>query len=203
MNPNALVRTPRRGLRALVGLLVALLPGGWAPPLSAGDHVAPAQFRVLDASTRLVDGVYMLDARVHFDLTPEATEALDSGVPMVVEMQIQVFEPRDLLWDRTVAALVQRHQLEYRALADRYLVINLNSGERSSHTRLDVALARLGRVRNLPMLDRRLLEKGVRYGVRMRALLDIESLPLPLRPVAYLSSAWDLASEWHEWLLTP
>ncbi|NCF09332.1 MAG: DUF4390 domain-containing protein, partial [Gammaproteobacteria bacterium] len=59
------------------------------------------------------------------------------------------------------------------------------------------------RLRDFPMLDRRLLRVGVRYGARLRASLDVEALPLPLRPVAYLSSAWDLTSEWHDWLLTP
>ena len=31
--------------------------------------------------------------------------------------------------------------------------------------------------------------------------VDIEALPAPLRPVAYLSSPWRLTSEWYEWPL--
>ncbi len=173
------------------------------PLLAAGDTGPAPRFTVLEASTRLVDEVYLLDARVAFDFTPEAIEALDNGVPLVVELEIEVFEPRDLLWNVNVATLTRRHLIEYRALANHYLVTNLSTGELSNHSSLPNALAVLGRVRDFPMLDRRLLEVGVRYAARLRARLDVESLPLPLRPVAYLSDEWDMTSAWHEWLLTP
>lgn len=162
-----------------------------------------ARFTVLEASTRLVNEVYLLDARIAFDFSPEAIEALDNGVPLTVELQIEVLETSGLLWDSTVATLSQRDSLEYRALADLYLVTNLNTGELSSHTNLRAALAVLGQVANFPMLDRRLLRVGSSYSARLRARLDVEALPLPLRPMAYLSSRWDLTSEWHEWPLTP
>ncbi len=184
-------------LAALLGLLSLALPAQTA------EQVAEQRrFTVLEASTRLVNEVYLLDARVAFDFSADAIEALENGVPLVVELQIEVYEPRDLLWDRSVATLHRRHRIEYRALADRFVVTNLNTGEVSNHTNLASALALLGRVREFPMLDRRLLHVGGTYRARLRATLDVEALPLPLRPVAYLSSAWDLTSTWHDWLLT-
>lgn len=199
MNARATTRLPRA-----VGLLALLLLGLGPPAAASAANDADRQprFQVLEASTRLVDEVYLLDARVAFDFTADAIEALDNGVPLVVELEIEVYEPRDLLWDRAVATLYRRHRLEYRALADRYLVTNLNTGEVSNHTSLTAARAQLGRVRDFPMLDRRLLQVGVSYRARLRATLDVEALPLPLRPVAYLSSTWDLTSAWHDWLLT-
>jgi hypothetical protein len=187
------------------GLLIAalLLLGLLSLPVGAQDEAAKAKrFSVLEASTRLVDEVYLLDARIAFDFSADAIEALDNGVPLVVELQIEVYEPRELLWDSSVATLYRRHRIEYRALADRYVVTNLNTGEVSNHTNLPAALAQLGRVHDFPMLDRRLLRVGVSYRARLRARLDVEALPLPLRPVAYLSSTWDLTSAWHDWLLT-
>ena len=38
--------------------------------------------------------------------------------------------------------------------------------------------------------------------VRLRGSLDIESLPTPVRLLAYFSSAWDMDSEWHQWGLS-
>ena len=37
------------------------------------------------------------------------------------------------------------------------------------------------------------------YSVDVRASLDIEALPTPLRPVAYTSFAWHLNSGWTTW----
>ena len=39
------------------------------------------------------------------------------------------------------------------------------------------------------------------YLVRVDVKLDIEALPLPLRPVAYLKPSWDLTSGWSRWPL--
>jgi hypothetical protein len=192
--------TALRDARGQLTVAALVLVLAWQiPSVLAQSEATDSRFRILEASTRLVEEVYLLDARVAFDFTPEAIEALESGVPLVVELQIEVYEPRDMLWDSSD----QRHRIEYRALADRYLLTNLSTGELGNHTSLASALTALGRLRDFPMLDRRLLRVGVRYGARLRASLDVEALPLPLRPVAYLSSAWDLTSEWHDWLLTP
>ncbi len=196
--------TALRDARGQLTVAALVLVLAWQiPSVLAQSEATDSRFRILEASTRLVEEVYLLDARIAFDFTPEAIEALESGVPLVVELQIEVYEPRDMLWDSSVATLYQRHRIEYRALADRYLLTNLNTGELGNHTSLAAALTALGRLRDFPMLDRRLLRVGVRYGARLRVSLDVEALPLPLRPVAYLSSAWDLTSEWHDWLLTP
>ena len=181
---------------------LALLLALAAVPLLADDEDAP-RFKVLEASTRLVAEVYLLDARVEFAFTDEATEALENGVPLTLALEIEVFQARDLVWDASVATLAQRYRVEYRALSERYQVTNLNTGELSSHANLRSALERVGRLRDFPMLDRRLLKVGERYTARLRATLDVDALPLPLRPVAYLSGSWKMNSDWHAWLLSP
>jgi hypothetical protein len=195
-------RAPTDAARPAWAALLFLLALALPAPATADAEERP-RFTVLEASTRLVDEVYMLDARLTYALTAEAIEALENGVPLTIELQIQVRAERDLLWDETVAALSLRHTIEYRALADQYLVTNLTTGELSSHTKLAAALTTLGRVRDFPMLDRRLLRVGTRYHTQLRARLDVESLPLPLRPMAYLSSRWGMTSAWHTWQLTP
>jgi hypothetical protein len=47
------------------------------------------------------------------------------------------------------------------------------------------------------------LRDGRRYTVRLRGRLDIESLPTPVRLLAYVSSAWDMDNEWYKWRLAP
>ena len=158
-------------------------------------------FEVLRAQTHLVDGVYRLNAEIEFGFSEVALEALHNGVPLTIELEIEVFRERDWLWDETVASLQQWLRLEYHALARQYVVTNLNSGDHKAFPTLQAATDFLGRVQEFPLLDRSLVERGGAYYARLRASLDIESLPAPLRPVAYLSGDWRLASEWYQWRL--
>lgn len=176
---------------------------GWAALLLGlllGDAWG-AGFRVLSADTRLVEGVYRLDARLDYDFSQAALEALANGVPLTLELEMEVRRRRDWVWDETVAALAQRFRLDYHALARQYLVTNLNSGEFKSFPTLSAATLYMGVIDDFPLLDRSLLAPGERYYGRLRASLDIEALPAPLRPVAYLSGDWRLASEWYTWPL--
>ena len=45
------------------------------------------------------------------------------------------------------------------------------------------------------------LEPDEQYRVRLRASLERESLPTPLRLLAYFSSSWRLSSDWTTWPL--
>ncbi len=189
--------------------------GGWMGTVPAGGRFwavlalglllvlpAPAAgFQVLSAATRLDGGVLRLSARIDYRFSQASLEALANGVPLTIELQIEVLRRRGWLWDETVAGLSQRFRLEYHALARQYLVTNLNSGELKSFPGLGGALEHLGRITDFPMLDYYLLAPGERYYARLRATLDIESLPAPLRPVAWLSGDWRLSSEWYAWPL--
>lgn len=158
-------------------------------------------FEVSHAKTHLADDVYRLNAEIEFGLSEVALEALHNGVPLTIELEIEVYHEREWMWDETVASLQQRLRLEYHALARQYVVTNLNSGDHSAFPTLQAATDFLGRVQEFPLLDGSLVEPSDAYYARLRASLDIESLPAPLRPVAYLSGDWRLASEWYQWRL--
>ena len=183
----------RRPRAWLAGLLLAAAAGAAEPGL----------FRITEADTRLADGIYQLSARIDYRLSPEALEALDSGVPLFVVLDIRVERQRRWWWNSTVARLQQRYLLLYHALSEKYVVHSLNSGAQANYRSLAEALAALGRIEDLPLMDSNLLESGADYRVRMRAYLDIEALPAPLQPLAYLSPGWRLQSEWRQWSLRP
>ncbi|MEW8027162.1 MAG: DUF4390 domain-containing protein, partial [Candidatus Thiodiazotropha sp.] len=67
----------------------------------------------------------------------------------------------------------------------------------------DAALYALGEIANLPMVSPVKLAPGEAYQLRLRADLDIESLPLPLQPLAYLGRGWKLTTGWSQWPLQP
>ena len=62
-------------------------------------------------------------------------------------------------------------------------------------------MAGLSRIRDIPLIDEHLIDSDSAYTLRLRALLDIEALPSPMRPLAYFSSLWRLKSDWYEWPL--
>ena len=170
--------------------------------LAVGSALARGgKFDVRSANTGLQDGVYYLTARVDLRLSDEALEALESGVELTVEMQIEVSRNRNLLPDTQVADLSQSYLLSYQPLSQRYLVKNVNSGEQSSHATLFAALSEIGRISTLPVIDESLLRPRGRYEIRMRAVLDRNTLPGPLRLFVFWGDSFRLESEWYTWSL--
>lgn len=167
----------------------------------APSAVWATNFQVLHAETRLHNGVYLVDADIDFELSAASREALENSVPLTVQLTLQVRKQRDWLWNQTVANLQQRYRLQYQSLAQQYVVTNLNSHQLHSFPTYAAAIEYMGRLRAFPLLDQTLLDADTRYEVRLRAELDISSLPAPLRPVAYISDAWRLRSNWYNWSL--
>ena len=162
-----------------------------------------AGFRILAAETKLKNHVYHLDANMDLKFSDDALEALRSGVPLIVLVNIEVQKDRNWWWDKTIAELEQGYLLLYHALSEKYIIHNLNSGAQQNFTSLNTALYSLSNIRDFPLIDKNLLEEGDDYYVRLRTYLDIESLPAPMRPIAYISSQWQLESDWFSWPLKP
>ncbi len=185
-----LLSPPRIGLAAL--LLLCL---GAVFAADAGRFVIRTVF------TDVRDGVVYLNTDVDYELSEIAREALESGVDLTIELQIEVVRDRRYWVDRDVAELLQRYQLSYQPLSQRYITENLNSGDQMSFASLSAALEHLGKVRDLPLLDDALLNPGKRYEIRVRAVLDTRDLAGPLRLITFFWRDWRLESDWYEWPL--
>ncbi len=179
-------------------------PGAWRYPLCLAGALLIAKaslagFNINEARTRLVDGVYLLDAQITFDFSEESLEALANGVALTVIVEMDIVQSRPLVWDKRLARLSSRHQLQRHALSNRYVLTNLNTGESRSFRTLRGAMRALGTLERFPMLDSHLLHADNDYTLRLRARLDIEALPAPLRPLAYLSELWRKSDKWSTW----
>ena len=158
-------------------------------------------FEVRSASTQSVNGVHTLDARLQLVLSSEALAALESGVTLTIEVQLQLIRSRRMLIDSVDAELVTRYELEYRPLSQRYMLKNLNSGDQDSFATLYSALNSLGRIQGLPVIDDELLIPDRSYRLRLRAMLNTQQYPASLRLLFFWRGQWQLQSEWFEWLL--
>jgi len=179
--------------------LVALLM--W---LAASGSVAnpPAGFVIDDASALLRNGVYYVDADVDLNFSEKSREALENGVSLTIRIDMEVLRRRPWVWDSKVAILQASYELALHALSQQYVVRNLNLGTTQSYASLELATTALGKVSDFPLVDAHLLDDPKNYQWRIRARLDIEALPAPLRPLAYLSSLWRHDSDWYEWPLS-
>ena len=167
-----------------------LLPLLLAACLCAGTLPSYAEDLVVEsASTRLANKVYLLDARIHYALSAKALDALYNGIPLTLELHIEVYRHAVSSGTNRSRRLTQSYQLRYHPLTEQYLVNNLNTGSQQSYPTLKLGPEGAGPGARLPDAGRRLLERGEKYIAHLRVGLDIESLPAPLRPLAYLSPA--------------
>jgi len=186
-------------LAALAGLLLcSSIPAQVTPQ---DELPRKGFFDVRSATTTLNDGVHELEARLQLILSQDALDALNSGVPLTIELDFEVIRSRGLWLDALEAAITVTYELEYRPLSQRYIVRNLNSGDEDSFATLYSALNNLGRIQGLPVIDDSLLQPDSRYRMRLRALLSTKQYPAALRILFFWRSQWQLESKWYEWIV--
>lgn len=164
-----------------------------APAMAAGFEIdqIKAQFK---SRTLIISG------QLDLGLTARVEEALNKGIPLDIEIDLRLYRQRHYLWALEVERWVLRRQLRFHALSGQYIVINRDQKPISTETftSLSEALQYVGALATTEFPLTALPEKGL-HRISLKVALDIESLPAPLRPVAYTSLAWRLNSGWSTW----
>ncbi|MDH5182954.1 MAG: DUF4390 domain-containing protein [Gammaproteobacteria bacterium] len=181
----------RRFLPLLLPCLLLIYP-------VTGQTEEPPPFSVRSISVNRSQQDYLLDSIVDFNLNETVLNALHNGVSLTLVMQMQLYRERKWLWDKNVSDITRRFSLRYFALSQLYLLTDLESQDRHSFVTLGAALYHLGHMQT-PLAPLHEIMAGQSHYLRMQTLLDIESLPASLRPLAYLSSHWRLKSKWKQW----
>jgi hypothetical protein len=188
----------RLGAALLAGVgLVALL----APPLKADG--LEGRFEVRSADLELKDGVYHLNARLDLPVSEAVRQGLSEGVPLSLEVDLDIERVRQFFPNSRVAELTQHYQLLYNAVSARYVLKNENSGQQESLGTLEGALDLIAEVRDLPVLDKSLIQRDRRYEASVRAKVDYGSVPFTLRLVMFWVSDWHRESDWYTWTFQP
>jgi hypothetical protein len=180
---------------------VGLLPTLFLLSALSNTAVADGLFEIRSASTRIDNGVVYLTSVAHYGLSPQAVAALESGVALTFDFEIQILRSRRWRVDPLEASLTQSFSLKFNALSQRYILRNLNSGAQRSFSTLLAALKTMGRVSDVPVIDAAVLEPDGRYIIRVRSVLDQQKLPAPLQVLAFWSDGYRLESDWFAWIL--
>jgi len=152
-------------------------------------------FEVDDLSARVDGELLMADARIDYDLSDTATEALENGVPLVIRQTLVLERPRWWWRDVQLASHERAYRLQYHAMSRRYVLTWLANGESRSYRSLDALLATLGQIEGWPVVRQARLEAGRDYRLGVQTALDLDALPRLLRTVAYVDGDWQLASQ--------
>jgi hypothetical protein len=184
-------------------LLLAAACVGAAWPSSSRAEGLEGRFEVRSGDLELKDGVYHLNARLDLPVGDAVRRGLAEGVPLTLELDLDVERVRQLLPNSRVAELTQRYHLQYNAVSAHYILRNDNSGQQESLGTVDAALELLSEVRGLPVLDKALLSPDRRYEASVRAKIDYGSVPFSLRLLMFWHNEWHRESDWYTWTLQP
>jgi hypothetical protein len=187
------------GLLCLAGAAFATLI--LAEPLRAEGLAG--RFEVRSADLELKDGVYHLNARIDLPIAEAVRRGLVEGVPLTLEVDLDIERVRQLLPNSRVAELTQRYRLQYNAVSARYILRNENSGQQESLGTVDEAIAHLSEVHSLPALDKALIAADRRYEGRVKAKIDFGTVPFTLRLLMFWVSDWHRESDWYAWTFQP
>jgi hypothetical protein len=198
--PNAGRRPSPRA--AFIGLCCAVVIAMlWGRPLQADG--LEGRFEVRSADLQLKDGVYHLNAHVDLPVSDAVRRGLAEGVPLTMELDLDIERVRQLLPNSRVAELTQRYHLQYNAVSARFILRNDNSGQQQSLSTIEAAIEQLSDVRWLPVLDKSLITADRRYEANVRAKIDYANVPFSLRVLMFWVNDWHRESDWYTWTLQP
>jgi len=182
-------------MSARTGLCLAL--SAWLaflPVPAAADY----GFRIQRAEIRPgpEEGLLLLDADIDYRFSEPAIDALRNGVTLTMVWRVGIEEEQGGWWNRAVLEESHSFRIRYHALSKLYQILGDPPHNFAS---MNAMLEAMEIVRGLPLEGRPALRKGARYRASLSVGLDIEALPLPLRPVAYVTPAWYLSSPVYRW----
>lgn len=192
MRTPILIMKKQRGIAAITILFLCLM----------GDAIAKnnsIQINYLNIAA--LEDELRLDAEINYQVNERIKEALNNGISMIFQVEVQVKLLRKWKLSKTVSNVTQTYSLKYHALSKQYIWENLESGANDTFPDLNSALNHQGRIAAMYIAETNNLKQEGKYIVQIRSRLLTNELPLPLRIKSYFSSSWRMNSGWHEWLL--
>ena len=162
-----------------------------------------ADFSIQKATPEFREGKLFVTADMDLVLSEKVEEALSKGIPLNILIEVRLLRPRSILWNETIGEWIMTRKIRYHALSSQYLVYTADDSQVESFTSLSQSLRHTGTLSEYEFPMTHFPGKDEIYLLKMRASLNIESLPAPLRPVAYTSLDWRLNSGWTTWQNRP
>ena len=142
-----------------------------------------------------------IDADIGYHLSKETRDALEHGIPLEFDIEFRIKKEREWIWDEIIVTKMITFRVEYQPLSGHYLVTQTNTGHKYQFRDLSEVLDFIGDINQVPLIGIDMIVPDKNYKAEIRAELNIQALPAPLRPLAYISSQWQLSSPWQAWTI--
>ena len=174
--------------------LVGLCAGIWVQRVHANEFST----RMKQVSLQPYGQWYQLKVVTNFNLSPVAIKALQSSIPLVwcLELKLQRI---GFIWNKNLFEAQYCYKIQYHALLKTY---SIRHKEPQYFHDVTSALKALSVIEKVTMIKSSEMKADENYKLQVKWQFDREALPLPLRPLSYLDSQWDLSSDWTLYLWT-
>ena len=152
--------------------------------------------KLTELEYKVSNKVLMAAAKAELNFNSDMLAAVQSGIALYFDLHIKVVQPRPYIWNK------ERHRVKYtfsfrkHALSNQFVITNLVTGQRGVYRTIELAIDNLGEVDYLAVLDVKELSNTSDLFMELLFELDIESLPAPMIPMAYISRSWHISSKW-------
>lgn len=168
--------------------------------LVLGVENARADFSVESVQASIKNEQVLVDLDLDLTLSDDAEEALQRGIPLIISIEMELEKSRPVIWDSPVTKWKRDVEVSYHALSEHYLVQETGRSEIQNFLNLSEVMSVIGNQRLLKIPVPKLPTNAeINYILKVRARLDAEALPTPLRLMAYLSPNWRLSTGWSKW----
>jgi hypothetical protein len=180
----------RKLLKPLLGMIVSLCAG-----VVLAGSIEPEQAQLVPDEQGQA-----LTARFRIQLGARLEEAIGRGVPLNFRLEFTLSRKRKYWVDEHITGRVLHYRLAYHALTRQYR-LSVDSLHQNFES-MDEALANMGRVARLHVVDKGQLQSGESYLAAVRLSLDHEQLPKPLQVDALADRDWRVEARTFRWEFT-
>ena len=157
-----------------------------------------AEFDILNGSSRISKQILSSEAELNLTLDHRSSDALINGIPLTINIDLRLVQKRPWLWPSTLLEWQYPVQLGHHPLSGQFTLKNHHRESiRVFHT-LGEALQQLDRFAVSEPLPSA-IHPGSDLAVQLRAGIDRDALPAPLKLIALFMAPWNQHSEWLEW----
>ncbi|MBN1930312.1 MAG: DUF4390 domain-containing protein [Desulfobacterales bacterium] len=124
--------------------------------------------------------------------------AILSGVPATFSFFTNLYQVRDLWFDKKIADIKVTHSIKYNNLKKEFFIRrSWESGEPIVTQSFEEAQKLMTEIDSLKMIPLGKLEKGRQYQIRAKAELNKLTLPFYLHYILFFISLWDFETDWY------
>jgi hypothetical protein len=142
------------------------------------------------------------DLLTYFDVknafTPKINQAVLKGIPTTFSFYVTLYKTQGSWFDKKISDIQIKSTLKYNSLKKEFSISRPWKEKNAAvvHSFED-ATSLMTEIDNLKIVTLNKLAKGDKYQLRLKAKLDIVTLPLSLHKILGFVSFWDFETNWY------